>query len=301
MPTAPEVPLSAAVLVADGMNAGPARVAANQLATYFSGRIIALALNWTKRERDMWLHVLPDVEIVDVSLWEARLPRGYGHISSATHARALIPAFVEERFAIYFDADTLVRRRVSHKDFFPSQSEHSTGGVRDPEMPFVGSDYSLAPLRAELNLHLNANAINAGVLAMDLERWREDELGGRILDVTNRYRLRGNSALNAVLNGQVQILPLTLNATVHMMRPSSRVFGWETFAEVDDARLDPAVVHFTGAVKPWHRNARLPFMDDWRAAAALAGWTKRSHSFSVRRRFERAAISILNSSLEEPH
>lgn len=287
-----------AVLAVDAGNALPARVAAKRLGEHFPGRTLVLALNWPSREVAAWLELLPSVEVVDVSPEAARLPPGYGHISPATHARALIPQYVTDRFAVYFDADTLLRRGVSLEDFF-SDPTCAVSGVRDSEVPFLGCDASLVPLRRELGLDLSASGINAGVLAMNLDIWREEVLGPRILSVTRKFGLRGNSALNATLNGSVRLLPLTLNATAHMMRPTSPVFGWETPDDVEAARTDPAVVHFTGAVKPWHSNAELPFMDEWQEVASSVGWTKFSHSFTWRRRLERRLIAALDSRRRE--
>lgn len=287
-----------AVLTVDAANAGPARVAAKRLAEHFPGETRVLALNWSPRETTAWLNLFPSVEVVDISFERPRLPPGYGHISPATHLRALIPQYVDNRLAVYFDADTFIRRNVSFEDFFPDP-KYAAGGVRDSENPFLGCDASLVPLRCELGLNLTASGINAGVLAMNLDLWRETDLGPRILALTVKYGLRGNSALNAALNGHVRLLSMTLNATAHMMRPTSRVFGWEALEDVEAARTDPAIVHFTGAVKPWHSNAELPFMDEWQATADSVGWTDRSHSFTWRRRFERRIIAAVDSSLKE--
>jgi lipopolysaccharide biosynthesis glycosyltransferase len=197
--------------------------------------------------------------------------------------------------AIYFDADTFLRKPVSAGDFSGSDSAFGTAGVRDSEIPFIGCDHTLIPFRSKFGLCLNANAINAGVLRMDLRVWREEALGPRILEATERFNLRGNSALNAVVNGSVSLLPIWLNATVHMMRPTSRVFGWEDHDEVMRARNDPALVHFTGAVKPWHSNSRLPFTEEWRAVAREVEWTVSKHSFTYRRRIARAIANRFDS------
>jgi lipopolysaccharide biosynthesis glycosyltransferase len=196
---------------------------------------------------------------------------------------------------MYLDADTLVRRDIGAL-FDDTLHGFSTGGVRDAVTPRLGFSPGIFA-ESPKDVNPRANYINAGVLLMDLNRWRADRIGERAFDWIRRHpdAWGDNDAICAVLNGEVALLPLRYNATQHMMRSRSTVYGFEDPSEVDDARSNPSIVHFTGAIKPWHSNAAMPFLEEWRAVAAELGWVRFRHSFTVRRRFERWLVRKIDS------
>ncbi len=151
-------------------------------------------------------------------------------------------------------------------------SGFSTAGVLDSEVPFVSCAPGLKSMRRS-GADLRAPYINSGVLLMNLKAWRRDRIGQAILSWKERHpeSWGDNDALHGVLAGQLYLLPTRWNATVHMMRSASPVFGFVEEKEVHLARKNPGVVHFTGAVKPWHSNASMPFLDEWCAVAAELG------------------------------
>jgi lipopolysaccharide biosynthesis glycosyltransferase len=296
----PRVTGPAFVFAGDQRVARPISVAVRSLVNVESdARIIVLADDWTPKDEECLDAAVPSDQVRIVQVSASGLPPGVGHISAAMYLRLLIPDVLKsERQAIYLDSDTLVRYPISQliRDSGFEQSGLSTAGVQDSEVPFIGCAPGLAALRRE-GVDGRLPYINTGVLLMNLDLWRRDRIGPRIIEwkLEHPEAWTDNDALHGVLAGRLHLLPRHWNATVHMMRPSSAVYGFFEAEEIDRARKDPSIVHFTGAVKPWHSNASMPFLDEWRAVAAEVGWVKFPHSFTVRRRLERWLIQRVDS------
>ena len=285
------------VYVSDDANARAVATSARSLLNHNSDATVrVLAREW-QPESLVWLdRAVPDgdVDIVDVS--SAVLPSGIDHISSAAYLKLIIPETLEGvGRCIYLDADTLVRASLSTlPQYLPDG--WSTAGVRDSEVPRIGCAVGIRRWRDE-GIDPHGNYINTGVMVMDLDLWRREQLGQRMFHwkQQNPAAWMDNDAICAVLNGDVALLPRRFNSTIHGMRDTSPVYGFEAQDDVDAANTDPAIVHFTGAIKPWHSNAAMPFLEEWRTVATSLGWTRFHHSFTRRRRIERKLIRLIDS------
>ncbi len=258
--------------------------------------VTVLADRWSLESKKLLLLAAGSTAVRRIDIEPFNLPPGQAHISSATFIRLLIPELLcELNFCLYLDADTLVRADLSEISESVLQG-HSTAGIRDSVVPKIGCSPGIFAGHPK-GIDPHADYVNAGVLLMDLERWRSEDIGQRALDwIRLNTRAWGdNDAICATLNGDVALLHHRYNATQHMMRRNSAVYGFEDADEIDAARRDPAVVHFTGAVKPWHSNASMPFLEEWRAVANDLGWTKFGHSFTFRRRVERWLMHLIDS------
>ena len=142
-----------------------------------------------------------------------RLPR-WGNMPATTYSRLLLadllPASVGN--VLWLDCDLLIL--VDLTDLWKTPLRVAcAGAVPDPFIPFLGSRFGLRGLD-ELGLPQNAAYFNAGVLLIDLERWRNTDVGGQALEFLRRYGERvcyqggqDQAALNAVLFGCWTELP----------------------------------------------------------------------------------------------
>lgn len=283
------------IYASDDANAKAVAVSATSLVNSNpSARVVVVADRWSSHNKEMLLRSLgSDGNLLLRETKVQDLPSGKDHISSATFLRLLIPdLFPEISECVYLDADTLVRNNLDGLKSYISR-EHFAGGVRASETPTLGS--AISSWRQD-GLNPHANYINAGVLWMNLDKWRREDLGPKCLQwfARNPASWVDNDAICATLGEQISLLPLRYNATIHMMRPASKVYGFEPTSEVDKARSDPAIVHFTGAIKPWHRNATMPYLSEWRVVAERVGWKNFQHSFTLRRRLAKTIISLVD-------
>ncbi len=284
------------IYASDDANAQAVVVSAHSLLRSTPGaEVTVLALDWSKSSK-RFMEGFEDSSRVrrrDVTVED--LPPGAGHISSATFLRLCIPDLLPDLDrCVYLDADTLIR-----DDLIPLSGikggNWSTAGVLSSATPRHGCSPGI--VSAGGNQQFLEPYINAGVLLIDIQRWRTQGIGEQALNWfrQNPQAFVDQDALNTVIVGDVLLLPQKYNATIHMMRPSSPVLGFVEFEEVAEARRDSAVVHYTGPVKPWHSNATMPFLAEWRSVAAERGWTKFRHSDTLRRRLERSVIRLIDS------
>jgi lipopolysaccharide biosynthesis glycosyltransferase len=154
----------------------------------------------------------------------------------------------------------------------------------DLDGAFVGavSNVTHPDLRAHLN-SLNITEpreyFNAGVLLLDLARWRS---GG----VTNELRHQASQRppslwfdqdlLNRVFAGRWKHLHPRWNAM-------NSLWTWATWAQeifgeqvLSEAKTNPAILHFEGPgiCKPWHYLSDHPWRDPYRAMLAMTPWSQ---------------------------
>lgn len=224
----------------------------------------------------------------------AELPTG--HLASAAYFRLLIPDLLDEPRAIYLDSDVVVRRSLR-----PLMERDLRGcavaAARNLTVPFLASRQGVAGWR-ELDLPPSAAYFNSGVLVMDLERWRSDRITERALDYAERFEdgvsFADQDALNAVLVERWDELEPAWNQMPLIFDDWSGVFALLPEDDVEEAREDPAVVHFAGSDKPWLVGCARPWADAWVEIARRLdpGWTpqpRRTRREELRWRVRRAA------------
>jgi len=166
-------------------------------------------------------------------------------MTRATYARLALPRLLPDDVerVIWLDADVLVACDLTELWSTDLRGGH-LAAVQDPCVPYVSSRYGVRGWR-DLGLEPDAKYFNAGVMLVDVARWRNDEVGERAAEYIRRYRAHcmfwDQEGLNAVLSGQWSELDLRWNycpAFTPRERPES-------------ARVEPAVLHFAGTLKPW--------------------------------------------------
>jgi lipopolysaccharide biosynthesis glycosyltransferase len=148
---------------------------------------------------------------------------------------ALLPPDVQR--CIKVDCDLVVRRDLS--ELWNTDLEgHTVGAVLNPDC---------AEHQRRLGLS-EARYFNAGVLLVDLARWREREVGPRALEAAAKVGphliLHDQDALNLSLQQDWLSLPAYWNSWVIVRGLRS---------------ADRAVFHYMGAPKPWHADYDRPF------------------------------------------
>jgi len=220
------------------------------------------------------------------------LPQG-GHISPMTYARILLarvlPAEVER--ILYLDTDVLVRADLCELWSRPLAG-HVCLAVQDAAAPYIDADVAL-PDHAERAAHIltprpvenyrdlgldpRAPFLNAGVLLVDMGRWREEEVGPRALRclAENRRFVRfwDQYALNVVLSGRWGALEPRWNASPYLATYTTWRQGPYPREAFERALADPSIVHFLGPAKPWQLGCRLPFAGEWRACFRRLAWS----------------------------
>jgi len=181
------------------------------------------------------------------------------HLTPSCYYRLLITEFLPQELnkAIYLDTDMVV-----------------TGDLAEIWNIEIGEDYALAVqddvdmyismcdgLRnyKEVGLCGDAKYFNSGLLVINLEKWRTDNIGAKVLEYIQQnkeYVRNDQDGLNAVLAGKWRELHPKWNQMPRIYDYPS----WENSPFPEDVYQDmleqPCIIHFTNTPKPWYAGVK---------------------------------------------
>ncbi len=168
------------------------------------------------------------------------------HITRDTYLRLFAAEVLPETLdkILYLDADLLVLG-----DLGPlweiDLSEYTLAAAREP--------FQSTRLEA-LGLPSNAPYVNAGVLLLNLARWRSTEALKRLSDYIeqegDRLEFHDQDAINAVLKGEIKVIDYRWNVPARLWRLPRGEVTLDPEA-VKRAMRSPAILHYTTMRKPW--------------------------------------------------
>ena len=155
------------------------------------------------------------------------------HLTHATFYRLFIPAMLPElEKIIYLDCDIIVEADISEL-WNIDMNGYGNGGVI-----FNGED-------TEKRLGVKGGKdMNAGILVMNLDFWRANNITAKCTDWLEKTEsaYMDNDAMNVILNGfQLGVEERWNLNPIHFEKYS------------DESKFPSRILHFAGAVKPWHK------------------------------------------------
>ena len=229
-------------------------------------------------------------------------PTTASHLPDSTYYRLWLGEALPERVtrALYLDVDVLVRRPLT--PLLEIDLEESVlAAVQSINYPWVATR---GAVRAWPSLGLDPRApfFNAGVLLVDVARWRAEGVASAAIDYLHSPACgpgADQEALNVVCSGRWRQLDPTWNQQTPMLddqHGAHLLFDDDT---LDAARKDPRIVHFQTRPKPWHSGGDHPWRDEWLAIAAdtrfgvVTDLRERSRVDEWRWRTRRAASALV--------
>jgi lipopolysaccharide biosynthesis glycosyltransferase len=184
-----------------------------------------------------------------------------------------LPADAEK--AIWLDCDLLVLHDIAslwHTNF----GDRQVFAVPDQRVPFVSSRFGVAAYR-ELGLAPEAKYFNAGVLLIDVARWRKDDVAGRAIHYLKTYRDKvffwDQEALNAVLAGRWGELDSGWNRHPTIDYLLGRDTAPKELRTADEVSHDVRIAHFSGNLKPWNCPGSSPYYTLYFQYLDQTAWT----------------------------
>ena len=176
-----------------------------------------------------------------------------GHISHASYLRIFIPEILpeSEEKVLYLDCDIVVRHDIAAL-WKLDLGDRMLGAARN--LFFVRHD--------DLAMPAGADYFNAGVLLMNLKRWREADGTARLIRFIEAHHdhlwAHDQDALNAVFCGEFLELAPTWNFQTSMLwsEPDGLSLSYPEFRRL---LADPGIVHYTSPSKPWHFSNTHPY------------------------------------------
>lgn len=201
----------------------------------------------------------------------------WGRMNEMTYERLLLDCWLPAgcRRALWLDCDTVVVSDLSR--LWNSDLDGGVlAAVQDLVVPYVSSRFGIAGYRA-LGLAANAPYFNAGVMLVDVDRWREEGVARRAFDYLARAKgdvfFWDQEALNVAIAGRWTCLDPRWNQIASVC--GRRFFRPQHLDPASYAALvsDPWIVHYAGSLKPWtlarHRDERF---QQWVDATPFRGW-----------------------------
>jgi lipopolysaccharide biosynthesis glycosyltransferase len=176
-----------------------------------------------------------------------------GGMHSSTYFRLLLDTALPDSLTkvIWLDADLLVVHDIAELDAL-DPGRHPVLAAQDMVIPYVSCPLGVFNWRT-LGLPADQPLFNAGVMVIDLDRWRREQISTQAFDYLRRHAstiaLWDQEALNAVLAGRWSALDERWNAIASV---AGRRFHQRGKAAAAIRRSEPAWIHhFAGDWKPW--------------------------------------------------
>jgi len=198
-----------------------------------------------------------------------KLKNNVGHISIETYYRYVIADLLPSLDkGLYLDADIIVDGCLS--EFYEKNiNDYYCSGVEDYILK--KSHYS-----AEIGFCEDELYINAGVLLLNLDRLRKENMSEKLFSNTVKYS-------NMIQFQDQDIINITLH---HKILKAESKFNYCT-ADFKK-RNEAVVIHFTGPKKPWHKNY----------VRIYEFWKPRWKHWRKYKRYQRIAGDIIKISTE---
>lgn len=175
------------------------------------------------------------------------------HISKAAYYRINIPKILKEKTVLYLDADIVCVGDIS--SFLALDlSDKIVAAVLDP----------IYKWHDELKMSPGSKYFNSGVMLINTEAWNQANISDRVLEFVHTHpdkiRFVDQCGLNAIINGAWLELSPKFNQQAIFFREDINfsVTGF-AFEEIEKARKEPLLIHYTGPSKPWHYNNNHPY------------------------------------------
>lgn len=182
----------------------------------------------------------------------------------------LLPSTVDR--VLYLDGDTIVRGDL--RDLYDTDMGKSVIGA---------SIEPTANKKHKTSLDIEGAYYNAGVLLINMKKWRKEKTGQKILDFYEKHegKLFANDqdAINGALKGEIYtLLPKYNFCNIYTQYPHrylKRLVApaeYFSLAAFEDSVKNPAIIHYLGEERPWRAGNTHKYRDDYKKYLAMTPW-----------------------------
>ena len=181
------------------------------------------------------------------------------HFQKSNYYRLLIPRLIDNDTVLYLDCDIVVNGPI--KDLLDiNLGNNLISAVENPGFT----------RHTQLKMSPEARYFNSGVMLINNKKWKEDKVSERVISFVAEnpdvVEFVDQCGLNAVINGNWKKIELKYNQQSVIFTQKFKDF-LNVFSsnELDEARSNPIIIHYTGSTKPWHYLSTHPYKDTyWR-------------------------------------
>ncbi len=195
-----------------------------------------------------------DIHFIDMKDAFADLEMQISHITSPTYYRLLATEIlpIEYSKCIYVDVDVVVCDDLQQLLSIDLADNYIAGVLA---AGYVKNEtYNCQ----RLNLPHMKNYVNAGVLLMNLQKIRNDNLVKKFLDLSKQnFSSQDQDVINVACFGKIKNIDLKFNAMPKIIFDSN-LSSFFTMKQIVSAKNSPIIIHYADRRKPWNSiNAKL--------------------------------------------
>ena len=176
-----------------------------------------------------------------------------GELSRASYFRLDIANILSESVEriIYLDCDLLVYADIAEMWNIDMQGKPVAATC---DLGIMASGRIRKQKHKQIGLSFDAPYFNAGVLMMDLKKWREGNYAADIIKLAseNQFSNHDQDALNKFFMYNWQEIPLKWDVIPPVFNLFTKILTKPDLRKkAIEAKLNPAIFHYAGGYKPW--------------------------------------------------
>lgn len=218
-------------------------------------------------------------------------PVGDAYINLTTYFRLVIQDKLPDiDKVIYLDCDTIVNGSL--KELWNTEmGDYAVAGVRDRVNDSIR-------LYNRLRYPIHDGYINAGVLLINLKKWREFHVFDRAKEIVKAMpkalKNHDQDIINILFHDSKQILPFRYNLLEYYLYVEEWLYlDRKYYPEIIDACQNPSIIHFCMPQKPWHYECINPFKDLYYKYRKMTPWPEVELTHKVQKQSRKQKVKML--------
>lgn len=218
-------------------------------------------------------------------------PVGDAYINLTTYFRLVIQDKLPDiDKVIYLDCDTIVNGSL--KELWNTEmGDYAVAGVRDRVNDSIR-------LYNRLRYPIHDGYINAGVLLINLKKWRELHVFDRAKEIAKAMpkalKNHDQDIINILFHDSKQILPFRYNLLEYYLYVEEWLYlDRKYYPEIIDACKTPAIIHFCMPQKPWHYECINPFKELYYKYRKMTPWSEVGLTHKVQKQSRKQKVKML--------
>ena len=227
--------------------------------------------NWNTMQK--WISGFEGKGILFYNLSEADFkdfPVGNAYINLTTYFRLVIQDKLPNiDKVLYLDCDTIVNGSLAEL-WITDMEDYAVAGVRDRVNDSIR-------LYNRLRYPMSDGYVNAGVLLINLKKWRECHVFDRAKELAKTMpealKNHDQDIINAIYHGQILMLPFRYNLLEYYLYVEEWLYlDRKYYPEIIEACKNPTIIHFCMPQKPWHYECINPFKELYYKYRKMTPW-----------------------------
>lgn len=223
-------------------------------------------------------HKIEFIKINDKLFEKLPLTEDMIHTSRRTYYRYLVPVLKPYLSKVlYLDCDLIVKSDL-HDLWSNDITDYYAAACEDTWK------YPALEWKLELGLNPRNFYFNAGVMLLNLDKMRQYSITDKLFkvtkDISSFMKYQDQDVLNLVLQDNVKLLPLRWNVqqTAFFDTGATKY----TKDDIEKAKSNPGVIHFSGARKPWQSGCLNPLWSEYLYYLKMSLWSSKALHHKVK-------------------